>query len=209
MLSQRQRAVVWAAAALGAVWLLAWGGYTLASSRKVTAEKMRDYVAAVDLARLHGAERAKAIQRLADQLNALPLEERRRARLEGLWNDWFAQMSEEERSQFIEATLPTGFKQMITAFEELPQEKRQRAIDDSLRRLREASRNLAASGDIAARGTNALALSESQQKQVVTIGLKTFYSQSTAQTKAELAPLLEELQRQMRSGHFQHGPPRR
>jgi len=209
MLSQRQRAVVWAAAALGAVWLLAWGGYTLASSRKVTAEKVRAYLAAQDLRNLRGADRAKAIQRLADQLNALSLEERRRARMEGLWNDWFQNMTEEERSQFIEATLPTGFKQMIAAFEELPQEKRQRAIDDSLRRLREASRNLAASGVNMARGTNALALSQSQQQQVVTIGLKTFYSQSTAQTKAELAPLLEELQRQMRSGHFQHAPPRR
>ena len=209
MLIQRQRAVVWAAAALGAVWLLAWGGYTLASNRKVTAEKLRDYVAAVDLAKLHGADRAKAIQRLADQLNALSMEERRRARLEGLWNDWFAQMTEEEKSQFIEAALPTGFKQMIAAFEELPQDKRQRSVDDALRRLREASRNLPPTSGLAARGTNALMLSESQQQQVTTIGLKTFYSQSTAQTKAELAPLLEELQRQMHSGRFMHGPPGR
>ncbi len=191
--------------ALAAVWLLAWGGYTLASRSQITVEKIEAYVNSVDLAKLNAADRAKAIQKLADQLNALSFDERRRTRAEGTWRDWFDQMSEEEKGQFIEATLPTGFKRMISAFEDLPEERRRRAVDDALKQLREAQQR---SGDprTALAGTNAPPISEDLQKKVATIGLKTFYSQSSAQSKAELAPLMEELQRQMQSGRFMRGP---
>jgi hypothetical protein len=96
----------------------------------------------------------------------------------------------------------TGFKQMLTSFEQLPEEKRRRAVDDALRRLREERDQIAAGQGRPNRGsTNGPpVLSEELQAKVRTIGLKTFYSQSSAQTKAELAPVLEELQRVMESG---------
>lgn len=205
MASQRQRAVIWAAIALGVVWALAWGGYTLAARGRVTIEKIQAYVNSVDLKKLSAAERATAIQKLADQLNALSFDERRRTRVEGTWRDWFSEMTEEEKGLFIEATLPTGFKRMISAFEEMPDERRRRAVNDALKQLREAQQR---SGDprTALAGSNAPPISEELQKKVATIGLKTFYSQSSAQSKAELAPLLEELQRQMQSGRFMRGP---
>ncbi len=201
MLSQRWRPVCLCAVAVCAIWLVALGAYRIASNAKMTAEKVKSYAESVDISKLSGAARAKAIRELADKLNALSLEERRKAQLERVARSWFDQMTEEEKAGFIDATMPTGFKQMLTAFEQLPEDKRRKTIDDALRRLREARDQLAGGGRGVQGGTNSPpVLSEELQAKVRTIGLKTFYSQSSAQTKAELAPVLEELQRVMESG---------
>jgi len=199
MLSQRQRAVVWAGTVLVGVWVLAGLGFVIARNAKVTAEKVRAYVESVDLSKLSAADRAKALQELADKINRLSREERQRMRLDRTALAWFEQMTEEEKGQFIEATMPTGFKQMITAFEELPEERRRRAVDNALRSLREASNRMQGGAGVLG-VTNPPPISEELEARVRTVGLKTFYSQSSAQTKAELAPVLEELQRVMEMG---------
>jgi hypothetical protein len=202
MLSQRWRPVVFCAAAVCGIWLVALAGYRIARNSKMTAEKVKAYAASVDISKLSGAARAKAIKELADKLNALSLEERRKARLDAEASSWYNRMTEEEKAGFIEATMPTGFKQMLTSFEQLPEEKRRKAIDDALRHLREARDQMASDeGGMSQGGSNSQpVLSPELQAQVRSIGLKTLYSQSSAQTKAELAPVLEELQRVMESG---------
>ena len=203
MLTQRWRPVILSLVALLAIWAIAITGFTIARNSKVTAEKVRAYIESVDLSKLKGEERAKAIRKLADMLNRLSIEERRQARLERLASDWFNEMTEEERSQFLEATMPTGFKQMLTAFEQLPEEKRRRAVEDALRRLKqdEMKTRTTEFGAGGADMTNQPPiLSKELEAKIRTIGLKTFYSQSSAQTKAELAPVLEELQKVMESG---------
>jgi hypothetical protein len=204
MVNQRWRLVVYLSMAIVAVWAVALGGYAIAKRSKVTPEKVNAYVNSIDLAKLSAADRAKAIRELADKLNALSYEDRRRARLDRSALRWFEQMTEEEKSSFIEATMPTGFKQMLTGFEQLSDEKRRKAVDDAVRRLREAQTQMTSlDGGKPLDGTNGPPpLSPELQAKIKAIGLKTFYSQSTAQTKAELAPLLEELQRAMESGRL-------
>jgi hypothetical protein len=202
MQTQRWRPVLLSASAVLVIWLVAIVGYRIAKNSRMTAEKVKTYLESVDLAKLSGDDRSRAIRKLADMLNALSMDERRKARVERLANKWLQEMSDEEKGAFIDATMPTGFKQMIDAFEKLPDDKRHKAIDDALRQLRQAQAQM---GDSSADGplpdTNGPPpLSPELEAKVRTIGLKTFYSQSSAQTKAELAPVLEELQRVMESG---------
>jgi hypothetical protein len=204
MLSPRQRPVVLALAALAAIWLLALAGYKIARSAVVTPEKVRAYVLSVDLDRLSAADRAAALQRLAAMLNALTLEERQGLRLDR--NAWFNKMTDEEKGKFLDATMPTGFKQMLAAFEEMTPDKRQHVVDQAMKQMKDAEQKLAATGQAPPPGANGAVLSPELQEKVTKIGLQSFYSQSSAQTKAELAPLLEEMQRMMESGRMMRGP---
>ena len=198
MFNQRQRFLVWALVTIVGIWLAVWAGHWYFENLKMTAAKVRAYLESVNFGELTGAARAKALKELEDKLNALSYEERQRLQSEHVINDWFAQMTEAEKSQFIEATLPTGIKQMIHAFQQLPQDKRQRLIDNAMKNLR-AANNRSPNGS----GTNSPPpISPELEAKIRTIGLKSFYSQSSAETKAEVAPLLEELQRQMQSGRM-------
>jgi hypothetical protein len=207
MLGQRHRPIFIAVAVILVAWIVAIAGYTIAKQSKMTADKVRAYAESVNLGQLSADARAKAIRDLAARLNQLSPEERRKARLERSGQRWFEQMTEEEKGTFIELTMPSGFKQMLSSFEELPEERRRRAIGDALRRLREEQEKAReADGAPAETTTNAApALSKELQERITKIGLKTYYSESSAQTKAEMAPLLEELQRMMESGWMFRG----
>jgi hypothetical protein len=200
MFSQRNRAIVVAVAALATIWLVAIVGYRIAQDLKVTPDKVRAYTASVDFAHLSAADRAAAIQKLADMLNALTLEERQSLRFDRTYYKWFEQMTEQEKGMFIAATMPTGFKQMIASFQDMPPEKRQRVVNQSIKQMKAQQDKMAATGELPPQGTNGVVLSQELQDEVTKIGLQTFYSQSDAQTKAELGPLLEEMQRTMQMG---------
>ena len=202
MFSQRQKPILVAVVTLVAIWGLALAGYDLTRAARITPEKVRAYTAAMDFSQLSAARRAVAIQKLAAMLNALSLEERQSLRLER--TAWFAYMNEDEKEKFIEATMPTGIKQMLNAFEALPPDKQQRAVDDALKRMKAAQEKLAAGGTPP--DANQPPISPELQEKVMKLGLQSFYSQSSAQTKAELAPLLEQMQQVMENGRLMREP---
>jgi hypothetical protein len=206
-MNARYRPINIALAALLGVWLAAWGGYALSDHFKMTVEKLRAFVEGTDLSKLSGDARAKALHDLAAKINALSPDERRQARVDRLWNEWFRDMTEQEKSDFLDATLPSGFHQMLASFEQQAPEKRQKAIDDAIKQLRKERDNPSQkSKPTDPNDTNAPpVLSEELQQKVTTIGLNSVFTGSSAETRAELAPLLEEIQKNMESGRLFRG----
>ncbi len=204
MITQRRKPLLYGALAIFVVWVLAYSGYLVAEHYKITSEKVAAYLRSTDLKKLSAADREKALRELSRRMMALSPEDRRKARLDREWATWYHEMTEAEKGKFIEETMPSGFKQMLAAFEQLPQDKRKRAIDDALRNMRKTRDSIDTddgASPASAGETNRMGeLSPDLQKKVVQIGLKSFYSDSSAQTKAELAPVLDEMQRLMENG---------
>ena len=207
-MTQRQKRVLLIAVSVFVVaWAVAITGYVIARNAKVTVEKVKTTLADTDLAQLSPEDRAKRLKNLANMLNALGYNDRRRARLDEEWNRIFRQMTDQEKSQFLDETLPTGFKQMMTAFEQMPEDKRKKAIGDAVRRLKKAREEQATLGGIDPeserfRTNRPPELSPEMQQKVMKMGLNSFYRDSSAQTKAELAPFMEELQKAMENGQL-------
>jgi hypothetical protein len=209
-MARQRRFIICAVATIVGIWVIAMAGHWYLENTRMTAEKVRAYMDSVDLASLTGDARANAIKELEDKLNALSFEERQRLELQHLLGKWFNEMTEAEKSQFVEATMPTGFKQAINNFSQLPEKTRHKLIDNALNDLRSANANdrnrrtrgvqNGVNSQISGTNTNGPVISPQLEAQIRNIGLNTFYSQSSAETKAELAPVLEEMQHQMEGG---------
>ena len=199
MNNRRFRPLIFAAGALLAVWVVALVIYHFSGKTRVTVEKLQQYVDSTDLGKLSASDRDRAIAQFADDVNSLSAEERMKWRREDGWKKWFAAMTEAERAKFIDKTLPTGLKQMMDAFSQLPADQRKNFIDDALGKLKQGGRDNSV-GDYGRNGPPTL--SPELEQRVREIGLKELYTDSSPETKAELAPLLEQLQIQIRSGRM-------
>ncbi len=197
--ARRKNRAVWRGAiAVLIVWALAWSGYVIFKHSRMTADKVYAYQNSVDLARLSAAERLKALKGLAERLNALSPEERQRWRLD---LDWFRQLTDDEKAYFLDAFLPGEMQIALRMFEQSSPQRQREEIDKAFQELQ---KNAANPGAFASHvnGTNGPVFTPELDKQIRTIGLQALYSKGSAQTKAQLAPLLLEVQRQFESGQL-------
>ena len=211
-MSPRRRLVLTVLAAVLAVWILALAGVAVARAFRATPDRIVRLLQSAPWPSLSAADRSRLLREVARLLNKLSPEDRRTARMNPAFASWFRGLEDSEKGEFLELTVPAGFNQMLAAFEEMPEDRRRRAVAESVRRLREARERLESEGPApTSDGTNRPPeLSPELQEKVVTMGLKSFYETGSPDLKAELAPVVGELQRSMESGRgfrMRKGPP--
>lgn len=169
---------------LAAVWVVAAAGIWLARANRPTPEKLIAYLQRHPLPS-EPARREEIITQVVQRLNRLDFEQRRALREDNSLEKFFAELSPEERREFLQATVPEGFRQMMHALNQMAPERRRKLVDRALEDLRQNSpRQLER-------------LDEEEVRRIFAQGVSSFYEQASAEVKMDFAPVLEELQQNL------------
>tara|TARA_R110002096_G_scaffold33146_29_gene95952 strand:+ start:1849 stop:2451 length:603 start_codon:yes stop_codon:yes gene_type:complete len=189
----RNRILIRGVFGLIVVWGLVFGIVKIAGSMKPTAEKVLSLFDKKPLSEIEDAEeRKQVIGEVADMLNQMEASEvailgdrdksdpRR---------DLFREMSPEEQRYFFEKRVGRAFEQMMQSFNEMDRDERKRIVERTLKQMQ--------NGDDGSRQGRVDEQDPELAEKMAEAGLEAYYSDASVETKIDLAPLLEEMQRTM------------
>ena len=169
------------------IWIIAGSVIFFARSAKVTPESLVAYVEAHPL---DGArDRAKVIEKTAAQLNQLGYEDRQQFRMGRRLDGFFRALTPEEQGRFLDLTLPAGFKQMMEALNKMTPERRQKFVDKALEDMKKREGERPPDKEL-----------DATARKIIDQGFKSFYSDASADVKMDVAPLIEQLQKNLQGG---------
>lgn len=175
-------------AALVAIWVLAGGIIYWAHSAKPTPESVMRYLDQHPVAPTSPQDREKMLEKLAKDLNQLGYDQRREVRMSKKLDAFFRGLSSSDQARFLDLTLPTGFRQMMDALNKMTPEKRKEFVDKALADMKKHE------GDEVPEDKRKL---DDNGKKIIDQGFRSFYSDASAETKMDVAPLIEQLQKNL------------
>lgn len=190
-MNPRNKLLVKGIVALVLLWGIAYAIVSWAGSIRPTPEKIVAYIDADPLEGLEDPEKRKeVIGTLATMLNELEPSELRlleENRENYSRRDFFEQLSPDEQFYFLEKRVGRAFQQMMQSFNDMDRDERKKVVERSLKRMQEQNG-----------GPGRLEEADPELAEKITgAGLKAYYEDASAETKIDLAPLLEEMQRSM------------
>jgi len=193
------------------VWACVWGVRTYAESRKITAERVKKVVKEANFADWSGgkpagadgeaAKRDKDLREIAEMVNRLDFEEREKNRDNRGGEEFFRKLSADEKGTFINLTIAESMGHFMEALDAMKPEQRKKFVEQGLKEVRE--------GTTKENMERTDALAEDLLEKISQEGMKAYFEKSSADTKLDLAPLMEAMNETMqglRGNEF--GPPR-
>lgn len=203
-----KRVLIQSLIALLLVWGVVAGVRSLAGAKRVTAEKIRVEIAAANFedwsdgvpAGSDAAKRRERIDKVAEMFNQLDFAERDRAREDRIGEDFFLRLAPSERERFVELTVEKSMQSLIRALDAMNVDERRRIVERGLREIED--------GRTEEEMMRAQEMSEDLLDRITEEGLKAYFDQAGADTKLDLAPLMEAMDglvKGLRGNEF--GPP--
>lgn len=194
-----RRTVIRALAVLALVWLVVWGVRSAAASRKITAERLQERIEKADFAdwsslatlpdNAEAKRRDEELRHIADMVNRLDFQEREKNRKSRGGEEFFRRLSQSEKNLFIQLTVEESMNRFMEALDAMPPEQRRQFVERGLREV--------------ARGQTEEDLRRAEEmgpellQQISSQGMRAYFEKSSAQTKLDLAPLMEAINETM------------
>jgi len=175
---------------ISTLWLAVWGVSAWASDRKATAARVAEMIEesnfddwSSEMSDAGDADgRRGRLEQIAEVFNRLDLRERERLQDSRAGLKLFQRLNPSERIYFLELTLTKSMERMMEAFDKMDPKERQRLVEKSLRDMEGQG------------GEDLVRLKEEDPEvidRIVKEGLAAYYQNASAETKMDLAPLMD------------------
>ena len=179
--------------ALALVWGVVWGIRTWAGSRKITAERVNHEMVEAGFADWseHSGDsneaerREKKIREIAEMANRLDFQEREKNRENRSGEEFFRKLDDKEKELFVDLTIMESMNRFMTALDELKPAERRRFVQQGLKEIEE--------GKTAEEMARAEAMGKDLLDRISQEGMRAYFEKASADTKLDLAPLMEAM----------------
>ena len=194
-----------AIAVLAVVWAVVFAVRSFASDKKITAERMEKEVRDAGFSdwsqnpggAAQAEARKKEIRRLAGMYNRLDFTERQKDRGSRSGEEFFKKLTSGEKELFIELTVVESMGRFMEALDRMPPDDRKRFVETGLKEIREG------------RTEEEMRRAEEMDENLLTTiseeGMRAYFDKASADTKMDLAPLMEavnEVMQGLRGNQF-------
>ncbi len=182
-----------AAAVLVLVWVAVFAVRSFAASKRVTAESIDREIAVLNLSDESGTPagvkipepREKAIRKVADMVNKLDFTEREKNRESRTGETFFKRLSPKEKELFIDLTIVESMSRFMEALDQMPEQQRKEFVEKGLKEIRE--------GRTEEEMERAKEMDGNLLTKISEQGMRAYFDKASADTKLDLAPLMEAM----------------